>query len=168
MNKLSYLLILFFCFFTANAQMNHMHHNMMGEMEMPAYQHPMQDSVAVCSYQTMMQHQNKTYYFCSMTHLNMFDQSAEKIKTFNVVASQFKFTPSTLIVNHGDIVQIVLTSTDVAHGFYIKNLKINVPIKKGEKKVIEFVANKTGKFPFICPVYCGSGHHNMKGELIVK
>ncbi len=89
-------------------------------------------------------------------------------KTFNVKASQFKFSPSTITVRKNDTVRLILTSKDVTHGLYIKAYKINMRVKKGEKKTIKFVANKTGRFPFVCSVYCGSGHRVMKGMLIVK
>ncbi len=94
--------------------------------------------------------------------------AATKPKVFNIQTSQFKFTPSTITVNQNDHVRLIVTSKDVPHGIYIKAYKINVPFKKGEKKVINFVANKKGTFPILCSVYCGSGHHDMTGKLIVK
>jgi len=32
---------------------------------------------------------------------------------------------------------------------------------------MEFVAAKAGTFPFECSEYCGSGHRQMKGRLVV-
>lgn len=180
MNKYFYLLILFFCGLTANAQMNHSYqHDVLGELKFSVSHHSPQESVSICFYQDMIEnklssaiYQNKTYYFCSPIHLKMFKKNpgfyASKVKTIAVEARQFKFTPSILTVNQGDIVQIVLTSADVTHGFYLKDFKVNTTITKGEKKFIEFVADKKGAFPFLCSVYCGIGHHEMNGVFNVK
>ncbi len=90
------------------------------------------------------------------------------VKKLTVKAYQFGFSPSKIIVHQGDLVQIKLTSNDVPHGFYIKAYHINMPAKKGEYKQFEFVANKKGVFPIICSIYCGHGHRDMKGTLVVK
>lgn len=95
-------------------------------------------------------------------------QAAPKIKICKIQASQFKFMPSTITVNKNDHVRMILTSTDVTHGFKLEAYDINTKIEKDKKTVINFVADKVGTFPFICSVYCGSGHRSMKGTLIVK
>jgi heme/copper-type cytochrome/quinol oxidase subunit 2 len=41
-------------------------------------------------------------------------------------------------------------------------------VKKGQKTEINFVAEKAGEFAIVCSVYCGPGHAEMKGKLIVK
>lgn len=165
------------------AQDDHMHsnHHTMGQMDMPMHQNVMHKSLLkICPYSVMTsenkeligQYQNKTYHFCNPDIAKLFNSNpkyySSKIKTINLNASQFKFVPATIIVNKNDIVQLIVTSKDVKHGIYIKAYKINVPINKGEKKVIEFVANKKGKFTIQCSVYCGPGHHNMKATLVVK
>lgn len=38
----------------------------------------------------------------------------------------------------------------------------------GEENAVEFVADKSGTFPFYCNVFCGGGHKEMQGKLIVK
>lgn len=90
------------------------------------------------------------------------------VKDFNVSAFQFGFKPNTIEVNQGDRVVINLSSKDVTHGFYLEAYGINVPVKKGSPTKISFIADKKGKFPFICSVYCGSGHGHMQGLLVVK
>jgi heme/copper-type cytochrome/quinol oxidase subunit 2 len=37
----------------------------------------------------------------------------------------------------------------------------------GEPVVIEFTAGEAGKFPILCSVFCGDGHGDMKGMLVV-
>ena len=91
-----------------------------------------------------------------------------KIKEIKLEAYQFGFSPDPVVVKKGDIVKLLITSRDVTHGVYIKEYGINVTITKQEAKKIEFFADKAGKFDIVCSVYCGSGHSNMKGKLIVE
>ena len=90
------------------------------------------------------------------------------IREFTITAKKYSFSPSTLTVNKGETVRISITSTDVAHGFAIKEFKINEKLAKGKETIIEFVADKAGTFRFYCSAYCGSGHGGMAGQLIVQ
>ncbi|MCM8800337.1 MAG: cupredoxin domain-containing protein, partial [Candidatus Omnitrophica bacterium] len=83
-------------------------------------------------------------------------------------AYQYGFSPDPVIVKKGDIVKLEITSQDVSHGVYIREYGINISVKKGETKRIEFLADKVGEFDILCSVYCGSGHSQMKAKLIVE
>jgi cytochrome c oxidase subunit 2 len=88
---------------------------------------------------------------------------------FEVTASRYQFQPSTLEVNEGDTVRLILRSTDTTHGFGIKELKVETLIPKGGAPVlVEFLADRPGTFEFTCTEYCGAGHRNMRGTLIVS
>ena len=89
------------------------------------------------------------------------------VKEFNMEAYLFGFEPSTIEVNEGDTVRITIKSRDVEHGIGIPEFKVNKKIGK-EPVTVEFVADKKGSYPFICSVFCGEGHKEMKGMLIVK
>jgi cytochrome c oxidase subunit 2 len=84
-----------------------------------------------------------------------------------VVAKKFKFEPGKITVRQGEPVRLVVTSVDVDHGIAIKEFGVEKEVKKGATEVIEFTADKAGKFKIICSVYCGDGHPEMTGELIV-
>ena len=57
----------------------------------------------------------------------------------------------------------------VTHGFAIPDLGVAVKeIKAGEVKVVQFIPNKKGTFPFMCTVWCSEEHLHMTGELIVE
>ncbi len=92
----------------------------------------------------------------------------ETVKEFKIIMEKFTFTPSTITVNKGDTVKLTITSLDVTHGVVIPEFNINVQAKKGETETVEFIADKAGTFTFYCAVYCGSGHSEMKGTLIVN
>ena len=88
-------------------------------------------------------------------------------KEFKMTAKQFAFEPSTIEVNKGDKVRLIVTSTDVPHGIAIPEYGINQRLDPGIPATIEFTADKQGTFSAYCSVACGSGHRDMKGKIIV-
>lgn len=91
-----------------------------------------------------------------------------EIKEFTLTAKQWDFNPSTITVNKGDMVKLSITSIDVAHGFAISAFGVNSRLNPGQTTNVEFVADKSGTFPFFCSVQCGRGHTGMRGTLIVN
>ncbi len=96
------------------------------------------------------------------------ENATPAVKSFELTASRFQYDPDTIEVQEGDQVKITLRSADTTHGFAIKqfNVKTKVP-KGGEPVTVEFVADKAGTYDFICSEYCGPGHRDMKGKLVV-
>jgi cytochrome c oxidase subunit 2 len=89
-------------------------------------------------------------------------------RSFEITASRFQYEPARLEVTEGDAVRLTLRSTDTTHGFGIKELKVEAVIPKGGEPVtVEFVADQAGTFEFFCTEYCGAGHRNMRGTLVV-
>ncbi len=89
-------------------------------------------------------------------------------RAFEITASRYRFEPATLEVTEGDRVILTLRSADTTHGFAISELKVKAIVPKGGAPVtVEFMASRAGTFPFACSEYCGSGHRQMKGRLVV-
>jgi cytochrome c oxidase subunit 2 len=86
-----------------------------------------------------------------------------------VTARRFEFVPSTIEITEGDHVRLVVKSEDGVHGLEIKKFKVkkNVP-RGGQTITIDFVADAAGTFPILCSEYCGEGHEDMKGSLVVR
>lgn len=84
-----------------------------------------------------------------------------------MTARQFEFEPKQITVQKGKPVRLLITSTDVEHGFAIEELRINKKLKANAVTVVEFTPTRVGRFPFECSVICGSGHDEMSGELVV-
>ena len=79
------------------------------------------------------------------------------------------FQPDVIRVKKGEKVRIVVEGMDVVHGFAIKGLGIDLgAIEVGEKKVVEFVADKEGVYVFKCTIMCSPQHNFMKGIIIVE
>ncbi len=94
---------------------------------------------------------------------------APETRRFEIAASRYRFDPARVEVRQGDVVELVLRSLDTDHGIAIKAYGVKVAIPKGGERVgVSFVANQPGTFPFECSEYCGSGHRQMKGELVVE
>ena len=91
-----------------------------------------------------------------------------EVKEFRMTAKQFAFEPSTIGVNKGDKVRLIVTSLDVPHGISIPEYGINERLEPGKPVTVEFTASKSGTFTAFCSVFCGSGHQGMKGKIIVK
>ena len=89
-------------------------------------------------------------------------------RTIEVVAKRFAFEPARIEVTEGERVRLVVTSGDGVHGVEIKKFKVNKKVPRGGDPVtIEFVASAAGEFPILCSEYCGDGHEDMKGMLVV-
>jgi len=94
-------------------------------------------------------------------------QSGEP-RIIEVIARRYTFEPATIEAVAGERLRILVKSGDGLHGFEIKKFKVSKEIPRGgEPVVIEFTAGEPGKFPILCSVFCGDGHEDMKGMLVV-
>lgn len=90
------------------------------------------------------------------------------VRTVELEAFQFDFEPDEIVVREGETVRLKATSTDVTHGFGLEGYGVEQELPPGKQKLIEFTADEPGEFHFHCTVYCGPGHSDMHGELVVK
>ena len=85
----------------------------------------------------------------------------------HLTAKKFDFSPAEIKVRKGDQVVLELTSLDREHGFYLPDFGVDAKMKAGGTTRVTFNPNRTGQFPFACDVFCGTGHEDMSGTLIV-
>jgi len=95
------------------------------------------------------------------------DTTTIAVKEFTMTAKKFDFSPATITVSEGDKVKITIDNLDVPHGFAIKELDVKQDLPVG-KSIIKFTASKKGTFRFFCSLFCGKGHKEMEGKLIVE
>jgi cytochrome c oxidase subunit II len=94
--------------------------------------------------------------------------AAQDERTIEVVAKRFEFEPARIEVTEGERVKLLVRSGDGVHGIEIKKFKFNKKVPRGGEPItIEFVASAAGEFPILCSEYCGDGHEDMKGMLVV-
>ena len=89
-------------------------------------------------------------------------------KLIQVTAEKFKFTPAIIELKLGEPVVLELTTLDRRHGFQVSDLNIDESIEPGKITRVRIVPAKAGTFLFHCDLFCGSGHEEMAGEIIVK
>lgn len=75
------------------------------------------------------------------------------------------FHPSSLRLRKGEPAKIRIRNVDtLSHGFAIPGLGVDAgEIKSGNVKVIEFTPEREGRFVYVCTVYCGDFHFQMRG-----
>lgn len=75
-----------------------------------------------------------------------------------------------ITVSKGDLVVLRLRSSDVIHGFSLKDFGVFITdgIHPGKSTLVKFVADKAGTFTFSCNAICGAMHEKMQGTLIVR
>ena len=95
---------------------------------------------------------------------------ANTTRDFTFQARAFEYTPSVIRVQQGDRVRLSMTATDVAHGLILDYYEVELTAQPRQEKpsVVEFVADRPGRYRFHCTLVCGPLHPFMTGELIVE
>ena len=86
----------------------------------------------------------------------------EKVKEITVSASRFEYNPSVITAKKGERIKLIINNVDTLHGIRIPELGVS------DNDSVEFVAEKTGEFIWYCNNFCGQGHRQMQGTLIVE
>ena len=91
-------------------------------------------------------------------------------RVVRVSAERFAFTPSEIVVEPGEEIELRLKSDDTAHGFRVAGTNVNLVIpKRGRQEVVTTLRVDTpGRYEFECTRMCGAGHNFMRGVLIVR
>jgi cytochrome c oxidase subunit 2 len=85
-----------------------------------------------------------------------------------IQAMKFEFTPETVKVKRGEPVTFVLTSIDRIHGFKMPDFGVRTDIVPDQETRLTITPEKAGSFVFFCDIFCGDGHEEMSGTLVVE
>lgn len=88
-------------------------------------------------------------------------------RTIHIGVRKWAWDPKVIRVKEGELVRLVVHNADVRHGLAIPELGVNEDIPP-DGAVVAFKATKKGTFDFFCSVYCGVGHAEMQGRIIVE
>jgi len=91
-----------------------------------------------------------------------------EVATFSIQAERYRFVPEVLKLPANTPVQIQLKSRDALHGFNIPSLGIRHDLFPGQSVIVSLPALKPGRYPFLCDIFCGSGHSSMQAEILVQ
>jgi len=85
----------------------------------------------------------------------------------HITAKRFAFAPATIELKVGEPIVLELTSLDRKHGFSAPDLHVEVMILPGKLTRVRIVPDHPGTFTFHCSVFCGGGHEDMTGQIVV-
>lgn len=84
-----------------------------------------------------------------------------------ITAHKWSFTPDEIHLVVGQPVVLELVSLDVPHGFNAPDLGVRVDVEPGRSMRIPVRPERAGTFTFHCDVFCGNGHEEMSGRIVV-
>ena len=94
-----------------------------------------------------------------------FGQAKERV--IKVTAKKFDFTPNIIKLQKGVPAVLEFTSLDLTMGFNAPDFGVRTDIVPGAVSRVRVVPDKAGEFTFYCDIFCGSGHENMSGTIVV-
>ena len=94
--------------------------------------------------------------------------AAAQERVVHVTAKRFAFSPAVIELKRGEPVVLELTSVDRRHGFAVPLLKIDETIYPGKTLRLRVVPRQAGTYDFHCDLFCGSGHEDMEGRIVVS
>jgi len=68
----------------------------------------------------------------------------------------------------GKPIKVLLRSIDVLHDFYIPEIRAKMDLVPGIVTYFWFTPTKAGEYEILCAAFCGTGHPQMRGKLIVE
>lgn len=91
--------------------------------------------------------------------------AAERVVPLTV--KRFEYSPRQVSLQKGLPVVFEITSLDVPHGFNLPDFGVRADVIPGRVTRVRFVPDRVGTFTFRCDIFCGAGHEDLEGELIV-
>jgi cytochrome c oxidase subunit 2 len=88
-------------------------------------------------------------------------------RVIHITAKKFDFSPDSITLKKGEPVVFEISSGDREHGFNLRAFGVRTNVSPGKVSRIRFAPDKTGTFTFSCDVFCGDGHEEMTGTVIV-
>lgn len=96
---------------------------------------------------------------------NVLQTGESAFRQFEMKGEGGKYTPSTLVVNEGDVIDINFTSVDATYNVFFPDFGVYRTIEKGKSTKIQFQGYPFGKYGFYCKDICGK---DVTGTLIVN
>ena len=85
----------------------------------------------------------------------------------HMVAKMWAFDPAVVRLPPGADVDLYLSALDVTHGVYIEHTNVNLMAVPGAVNAARVRFDEEGEYDVVCHEYCGVGHQNMMGKIIV-
>lgn len=89
-------------------------------------------------------------------------------RVIKVVAKKFNYTPNRIELKTGEAVVLELTALDFVHGLNIPGMNVRLDLPPGQVTRVPLHPGVAGSYAFLCDNFCGSGHEEMSGTIIVR
>lgn len=115
------------------------------------------------------------FVWSAVVYADLERPSADALPVY-VVAKQWMWTLqhrsgrreiNELHVPLGQPVQLMMTSQDVIHSFYVPAFRIKQDVVPGRYTTLRFTATRAGVYRLFCAEYCGTDHAAMQGRIVV-
>lgn len=83
-----------------------------------------------------------------------------------LLARMWTFYPI-LKLKQGQTYRLHLSSSDLQHGFSLQPSNMNFQAVPGYDHVLTITPTRAGEYSIICNEFCGIGHHQMTGRILV-
>ncbi len=89
--------------------------------------------------------------------------------SIRIPQNSWRWDPKEIIIPANTAARLRIYNEDIyEHGIFIKALNIKQTIVPQAETVINIPATPAGEYPFRCSVWCGEGHAEQNGVLIVR
>lgn len=95
------------------------------------------------------------------------DARAAPPRVIKVHARRFIFTPDHITLAPHENVVFEVTAQDTMMGFSIPQFGVRADVPPGAVVKVAATAGDAGTVPFLCDIFCGSGHESMNGVIVV-
>jgi len=89
-------------------------------------------------------------------------------RVISIKVKRFEYMPKEITLKKGVPVVLELKSLDVPHGFNLPELGVRADVLPGLTARVHIVPARTGRFVFHCDIFCGTGHEELEGAIVVK
>ncbi|MEZ5314203.1 MAG: cytochrome C oxidase subunit II [Thermoanaerobaculia bacterium] len=84
-----------------------------------------------------------------------------------LLAQMWSWYPA-LRLQEGVTYTLHLSALDVNHGFSLYPANLNLQVIPGYDYGLKITPNRPGEYRIVCNEFCGIGHHNMLGSIVVE
>jgi cytochrome c oxidase subunit 2 len=92
-------------------------------------------------------------------------QPAERV--VRITAKKFEFMPHEITLKRGVPAVLELVTADVVMGFNAPDFAVRADLLPGKVAQVRILPQKLGTFEYLCDIFCGQGHEEMSGKIIV-
>jgi cytochrome c oxidase subunit II len=85
-----------------------------------------------------------------------------------IQARKFAYIPNQLVLKKGRPALLEFSAVDFTHGFNLPDFKLRADLIQGQVTRVRLLPDRAGTFVFLCDNFCGAGHEEMNGKILVE